>query len=177
MTCTFYIFNALPHTKPIKPLENLSKLLCISGLYPFNFGSIPSFFQRTWFIRFMLIDSKKSESAQLDESIHSVCPTSIVPRSRNLQVSKLSQAHFCPSHTSENTRNGNGLRGPKRPQKHLHILSSAASSYYVTQVSMWSQNSLHGPTVTRETTLRAICFENSAKQSLLHWSKWLRTSL
>ena len=28
MTLIFYIFNALPHTEPIKPLENQSKLLC-----------------------------------------------------------------------------------------------------------------------------------------------------
>ena len=29
---------------------------------------------------------------------------------------------------------------------------------------------LHSGKVTREPTLRAFCFENSAKQSLLHWA-------
>ena len=37
-------------------------------------------------------------------------------------------------------------------------------------------STVHRGPVTREPTLGAFCFEYSAKQSLLHWSRWLKTS-
>ena len=58
MTFIFDIFNALPHTKPLKPLENQSKLLCL--VMKIRFVSL-QFWVYSFFLSFSAHGSLKSQ--------------------------------------------------------------------------------------------------------------------